>query len=45
MSKSGKVSKLFKAEEKKTGKPVDWKKAKELTSKMKCGGKMKKGKK
>ena len=30
MSKSGKVSKIFKEDQKKTGKPVDWKKANEL---------------
>lgn len=44
MSKSGKVSNLFKEDTKKTGKPVDWKRAAELTKgkTFKCGGKAKK---
>jgi len=45
MSKSGNASKIFKEDQKKTGKPVDWKRAAELTKgkALKCGGKVKKG--
>jgi len=45
-SKSGKISRAIKAEEKKTGKPVDWRKASTLKAKsgkcLGCGGKTKK---